>query len=145
MTRYFDSSFVLAVVLGEGAGGSLEELWRSTTRCIASNLLAVEGVVNVRRAARVRRDKAVSESWLRGKLAALDHLLRDFDLKAVDQSIEEIIRDTPALAECRTLDAIHLATALHFRPAVKGGLEIVTLDKRMAAVARKLGLTVVPT
>ena len=81
---------------------------------------------------------------LRGRMAALDRILQDFDLKMVDRSIEEVIRASPILADCRTLDAIHLATALHFRTAIKGGFEVVTLDKRMGAVARQLGLRATP-
>jgi hypothetical protein len=81
---------------------------------------------------------------VRSRLAALDRILTDFDLKVVDPSIEEIIRRTPVLAECRALDAIHLATALHFKSAVEGRLELVTVDRKMGAVAGKLGFAVRP-
>jgi predicted nucleic acid-binding protein len=140
--RYFDSSFILAQLLGEQTDRSAAEIWRSTTKCLASNLLVIESLIAIRRTARVHAQRAGGESWVRERIAALDRLVGNFDLKAVDRSIEETIRKTPLLAECRTLDAIHLATALHFKPVIRGALEIVTLDGKMAAVARKLGLAV---
>lgn len=77
-------------------------------------------------------------------MAAMDGLFANLSFLIVDLSIEAIVRNNGILAECRTLDAIHLATVLRFREIGEGDLEIVTLDKRMAAVARKLGLVVVP-
>lgn len=151
MVRYFDSSFILSQLFAERASGSMDDLWRSPTRCMASNLLLIECFIAIRRVGRLQprsSGAAGGERWVRNRLAVLDRILTDFDLKAVDRSIEEIIRNTPVLAECRALDAIHLATALHFKPAVEsaveGGLEVVTLDRKMGAVARKLGLTVLP-
>ena len=147
MVRYFDSSFILSLLFAEDAVGSMDELWRSPARCLASNLLLIECLIAIRRVARLQprsSGAASGERWVRTRLAALDSILTDFDLKVVDRSIEEIIRSTPVLAGCRTLDAIHLATALHFKPAVEGELEVVTLDRTMRSVARKLGFTVRP-
>jgi hypothetical protein len=77
-------------------------------------------------------------------LEALDRVLGALNFKAADRSIEEIIRQTPALADCRVLDAIHVATALHFRPHTDGPLEIVTLNSRMRGLAEKVGFPVMP-
>jgi len=43
----------------------------------------------------------------------------------------------------RTLDAIHLASALVARSAV-AGLALLSLDERVRTAGRKLGLTLVP-
>ena len=69
----------------------------------------------------------------------------ELNFKPLDSSIEEIIRGTPALADCKTLDAIHAATALYFRRFVEGPFEIVTIDKRMTQLAGKLGFQVQPS
>jgi hypothetical protein len=53
-------------------------------------------------------------------------------------------RFSAEFSTCRTRDAIHLATALQFRPIVEGSLEIVTLDTRMRRVAGKLRFEVRP-
>ena len=56
----------------------------------------------------------------------------------MDASIEDLIRLTPALSDCRALDAIHLATALYFKNHLDEQIGIVPpFDRRMAVLARK--------
>jgi hypothetical protein len=52
----------------------------------------------------------------RGRLDLLTGFLDALNFKAIDEAIEEIIRLTPALANCRTLNAIHITTALQEIP-----------------------------
>jgi len=143
MVRYFDSSVILARLLGQKHDPAIAELWRSASERLSSSLLRIECLVGVRRAAAMQ-SAPVDNRWIRTRVTALDRVFGGLNFKAVDRSIEEIVRKTSALAECRTLDAIHLATALHFRPFVQGALELVTLDRRMKNLARRLGLTVQP-
>jgi len=49
----------------------------------------------------------------------------------------------PFPAPIRTLDALHLATALYFAERRRKRLEVATYDVRMAAAARAVGLDVV--
>ncbi len=143
MIRYFDSSAILAKLLGQEPDPVVAELWQSSEERLASSLLIIECVVGIRRAAR-RRGFQGDDSWAHLRIAAADQAFGEVTFKPVDQSIEEIVRSTPILAECRTLDAIHVATALHFQPFSEGRFEIVTLDKRMKEVAGRLGLKAVP-
>jgi len=143
MVRYFDSSFVLAQLLGQAPDQNVRKLWPGSSRRLASSLLRIECIIGLRRAARLLAAPA-DERWVLARLSALDRMFASLNFMAVDPSIEAIVRETPALAECRTLDAIHLATALRFRGVAEGGLELVTLDKKMGALARKLGLAAVP-
>jgi hypothetical protein len=87
---------------------------------------------------------AADGSWAREKLDLLTGFLDAPNFKAIDGAIEEIIRLTPALADCRTLDAIHITTVLHFKPYVEGSLEIVTLARTMKPLAMKLEFQVQP-
>jgi predicted nucleic acid-binding protein len=64
--------------------------------------------------------------------------------KIMDASIEDLVRRTPTLSDCRALDAIHLATALYFKNNLDEEIGIVTFDRRMAVLARKLGFSVFP-
>ena len=143
MVRYFDSSFILAQLLDQAPDPNLRELWRRSSKRLASSLLGIECIIGLRRAARALGAPA-DERWVRTRIAALDRMFAGLNFMTVDLSIEAIVRETPALAECRTLDAIHLATALRFRRVEEGALEIVTLDRRMGVLARKLGLVAVP-
>jgi predicted nucleic acid-binding protein len=144
MVRYFDSSAVLSGLLEEKDHPALPGLWNRADGRLSSSLLKIECVVAVRRAA-LLRGLGADDTWAADRLDLLTGFLDALDFKAIDDSIEEIIRLTPALADCRTLDAIHVATALHFKPYVEGSLEIVTLDRRMKHLAMKLGFQVQPS
>jgi predicted nucleic acid-binding protein len=144
MVRYFDSSAVLSGLLEEKDHPALAGLWNGADGRLSSSLLKIECVVAVRRAA-LLRGLGADDTWAGERLDVLTGFLDALDFKTIDHSIEEIIRLTPALADCRTLDAIHVATALHFKPFVEGALEIVTLDRRMRQTARKLGFEVLPS
>jgi predicted nucleic acid-binding protein len=141
--RYFDSSIILSELLEEKVSPSLDELWNGAEKRLSSNLLKIECVIALRRAALVQGVAADGE-WVSERLDLLSGFLDSLNFKAIDGSIEEVIRLTPALADCRTLDAIHVATALHFKPYVEGQLEIVTLDRRMRQLAGKVGFQVQP-
>lgn len=142
--RYFDSSVFLSELLQEKVHPLVEGLWDGAGERLSSSLLRIECVIGIRRAA-LLQGLAADDKWARERLDLLYGFLDALSFKAVDGSIEEIIRLTPALADCRTLDAIHLATALQFRPYVEGSLEIVTLDRRMRLLAGKLGFQVQPS
>ncbi len=64
--------------------------------------------------------------------------------KRLDDEIEEIVRGTSDLSDCRTLEAIHLVTALYFQPHHDEPINVVTLDRRMREVATRLGFTILP-
>ena len=141
--RYFDSSGIISVLLDEKDHPPVHELWIGADKRLSSGLLRIECVIAIRRAALLQR-LAFDDTWVRERLNKLSGLLDALNFKAIDEAIEKIILLNPALADCRTLDAIHVATALHFKPYVEGPLEIVTLDKRMKQLAGKLGFQVQP-
>jgi predicted nucleic acid-binding protein len=122
----------------------MRELWQSAEERLSSSLLRIECVIAIRRASLLQGGTA-DDAWVQERLGLLSDVLDELNFKPVDSSIEMIIRDTPALAGCRTLDAIHVATAMHFRPYAEGPLEIVSLDSRMRRVAGKLGFQVQPS
>ncbi len=141
--RYFDSSVILSELLAEKIHPLLDELWNGAEERLSSSLLRIECVTAIRRAALLQRVVA-DAGWVHERLDVLSGFLDSLNFKAIDGSIEEVIRLTPALANCRTLDAIHVATALHFKPYVEGPLEVVTLDRRMKQLAEKMGFQVQP-
>ena len=75
---------------------------------------------------------------------ALRLYVEHMDCKRVDDDIEEMVRMNSALADCRALDAIHIATALFFKPHHDAQITIVTLDRRMGETAGRLGFPVLP-
>ena len=122
---YLDSSAFVKVVVEEAESGALRAfLAASGARRVSSALLRAEAL----RAIRHLGPDAV---------ATVREGLRRVDLIGIDDRI----LDSAGILEpqvLRTLDAIHLATAL----AVGDDLDaIVTYDERMVAAARLVGLT----
>ena len=126
MAVYIDSSAFVKVVLTEPGHVEVRRyLTRARARHVSSALLRTEAIRAVRQAA--------GES-----LGVMRQALREVDLIAVDDSV----LDAAAMLEphgLRTLDAIHLATALTLGDDLDA---IVTYDKRMSESARLLGLPV---
>lgn len=124
MAVYLDSSAFVKLVVSEARSSALRAyLRRKDHRRVSSALLRTEAVRAVR---------ALGPDALTQTRAAL----RAVDLVAVgDQVLDAAATLEPGVL--RTLDAIHLATAM----ALGDDLDvIVTYDERMAESARLLGL-----
>lgn len=127
MAYYYDSSALVGLVVDERRSPAIRRWWsRHATGAVASQLVRTELVRTVRR---------VSPTAEQAALLLLD---------AVNQA-----RVTPAILDAaarlgpvslRTLDAIHLATALDLGDDLEG---FVTYDERLASAARANGLVVV--
>jgi predicted nucleic acid-binding protein len=146
MAGYYDSSLILAIVLGQGDRDALLRIWDDEDNRMSSVLLRPECVVSIRRLAGMnagtpadRRRARVEEN-----LTVLEPYLRRLTYKALDDSVADLVRQDQRLAECRTLDAVHIATALWFQPHLDDPLRICSLDLRLRALARRLALPVRP-
>jgi predicted nucleic acid-binding protein len=124
---YIDSSAVLKLAVREPETAALEAYVARCEGLVSSRLAVLECRRVVRRVSRVR------------VLQAVDDVLEAVYLLDVTQAILErgALVDPPLL---RSLDAIHLATALSLADA---HVEVITYDTRFADAARANGLTVV--
>ena len=121
---YLDASAIVKLVVDEVESPVLLHWYVEVERAVTSRI----GVIETRRAIR-RRDHDEA------RLAAVIDRLEVFELDAdIDQRASAI---TPL--SLRTLDAIHVATAL----AIPGLGSFVTYDDRLADAARAVGLPVV--
>ncbi len=121
---YLDSSAFVKLLVHEPETTALRAyLGSADGRLVSSSLLRTETI-------RALRDQE------RGALVNAREALRRIDLVAID----ERILDTAGVLDpgvLRTLDAIHIVTAL----AIGDDLEvIVTYDQRMVAAARLIGV-----
>lgn len=124
---YVDSSALLKLARREPETSALEADLAGRDGLLASRLAALECRRAARRSSRPRVLQTVDEV-----LAAV--YLLDLTEAIIDQAA---IIDPPVL---RSLDAIHLATALSIGDP---DLEVITYDARFAEAARAHGLTVV--
>ncbi len=143
MVCYYDSSIILAGILEQSPQGTLDSLWDEASVRLSSYLLQIECLIGLRMAGALLRHDPGS-AWIKERTEVLRDYLLGVSCKFVDEDIEAIVRETPALSDCRTLDAVHLATALYLKPHQEEPITVVTLDKRTRSLARRLGFAVAP-
>lgn len=135
MTVYLDTSVVLRALLeNEDAVPG----WGAWDRAYSSELMGVEA----RRAFdRLRLERALDDGGLadaHGALAAMERAIGLIRLTGA------VLRRAglPMPTSVKTLDAIHLASALLLAEQREGGLVFGTCDRRQAMAARALGFDV---
>lgn len=140
---YFDSSALLSVLLQEAKADTAAALWNQFTRRVSSILLNAECWIGMRRHF-ARSGLDPKKGWLEERAEFLSGALATVQITPVDGRILEIMKAQAELADCKTMDALHLATALHFSAKNDEGLVVVSLDERMRQTAKKLKLEVLP-
>ncbi len=140
MIAYAESSAVLAWVLGEPEGEQVRTVLAAAERVVSSTLTGVECARVLARGAATGRigqtDELAAARLLEGAMASwatLEMSGRILGRAAARFPVEPV----------RTLDALHLATALSFREAYPD-LILVSLDDRLRANAQPLGLQLSP-
>ena len=137
---YAESSAVLGWLLGEPSRGGLRAMLGNARRVAASPLTVLECERALLRATAAGRmthqDLSTGRALLAGAVA--HWILLDIDAAVLARAGQ------PFPAEpIRTLDAIHLATALQARVALPD-LAILSLDRRVRRSAEELGFRVLP-
>jgi predicted nucleic acid-binding protein len=123
---YVDSSALVKLLIDEAGSAGMTRWYVEAERVLSSRI----GIVETRRAVGRRVDNP--------DLGRIDRILRSVEVYELDADIgrHAAVVGPPGL---RTLDSIHLATAL----AIPGVEAFVTYDDRLADAARALGLPVV--
>ena len=140
MTLYAESSAILAWLLGEQAGAAVRRLLAEAEVVIASDLTLVECDRVLIRA--VARGDA-TEADAADRRAYLNSAATYWNVLRIGQDVVDRARQRFPGEPTRTLDALHLASALVARSAVPG-LEILSLDHRVRISGRHLGFGLQP-
>ena len=122
---YADASALVKLVVEEPESRAMNRWFVESTRVTTSRVGVIE---TIRASARREHDPAHR-----------DQVIRDVEVIELNPSIS-IVAASLQPAILRTLDAIHLATALALLPDLDA---FVTYDDRMADAARAVGLPVV--
>lgn len=140
MRVYAESSAVLAWLLGEETGHSVREVLRQAELVMASDLTLVEcDRVLIRAVTSGEIDEAAAADRRAHLNAAAGH----WHLWRVSSDIVERARHPFPSEPIRTLDAIHLASALAARSVVPG-VELLSLDERIRRAGKQLGFRLQP-
>ena len=140
MSVYVESSAVLAWLLDEPPGRDVRQLLAAAPTIVASDLTLIECDRVLLRAAALGE---LTEAEAADRRAHLTTAASHWHVLHMSPEIVERARRPFPGEPIRTLDAIHLASALVARSAV-AGLELLSLDDRIRKAARRLGLRLRP-
>jgi predicted nucleic acid-binding protein len=135
MIVYAESSAVLAWLLGETSGVQVRRILSQAERVVSSSLTATECA---RAIARGRHERRLSDQERLAALRLLDMAERSWDVHACSDRVLTRARGPFPIEPIRTLDAIHLATAVAFQEAL-GPLAMLSYDGRILSNAEALG------
>ena len=140
MNLYAESSAVIAWLLGEPSGKAVRSALAGAETIVSSDLTLVEcDRVLIRAVAlgKISEAQAADRRAALGMAAACWHIL-----KVAGDVVERARRPFPQ-EPIRTLDALHLSSALTARSALPG-LELLSLDERIRDNAQALGFRTRP-
>ena len=140
MILYAESSAVLAWLLDEESARAVRELLADAQIVAASDLTLIECDRVLHRAAALGE---LSEAEAADRRAHLATAAGHWHLLRVGGDVVDRARQPFPGDPIRTLDAIHLASALVARSAA-AGLQVLSLDDRIRGAARRLGMKVQP-
>jgi uncharacterized protein len=136
---YFDTSVLVKRYVAE-AGASRARRLLATRTCVSSTVAPVELASAVwRRCAAGNLTERQAEEIL----ADLRQERRRWELVTLSGVVTERAEELVRVTGSRTLDALHLASALLFEASLSVSLPFVTADTRQADAAARLGLRVV--
>ena len=140
MSLYAESSAVLAWLLGEEAGSRVRQLLTAAEIVVASDLTVIECERVLIRATALGD---LTEADAADRRAHLTTAASRWQVLRIGPDIVNRARRPFPGEPIRTLDAIHLASALTARSAV-AGLELLSLDDRIRKAGELLGLPLRP-
>lgn len=129
---YLDTSAVLSAALESGTTPEVEARLRAAPALITSRLSLVE---SARALWRARGLAGVSEQRLADAEREIEAVWVRCEIWEVTAGVCNLARQVAPGKAVRTLDALHLATFVLARRRIEG-LELVTVDARLAAAAR---------
>lgn len=141
MQAYFDSSVILSHLIADAFRFKAAKFWNTYTKRVASILVHAECINVLRRVPKQSR-KNIPTSWVKESLEELEEMMKEVEFIPVDDVVLEALRNEPLTAECKSLDALHLASALVFKKHAPPGFAFCTFDTNLSLIANKLGFVV---
>jgi predicted nucleic acid-binding protein len=138
---YAESSAVLAWLLDEATAPEVRQILSEAAIIVASDLTLIECDRVLQRAIALGELNAAEAADRHGYLIAAASQWQILHLAG--EAVERARQPFPA-EPIRTLDAVHLASALTARAALPG-LRLLSLDDRVRAAGKKLGFALLPS
>ena len=141
MTLYAETSAVLRWLLSQEGGEGIRARLAKARHVVSSRLTMIEARRVVRRA---ERDGWMTAAEAADVLALLAQATSTWSLLEVSEAVARRAEDAFPNEPVRTLDAVHLASALFLRQAFPD-LVLVSVDERLRANAALLGFDTEPS
>lgn len=133
---YLDSSVLLEVYLDQAKVKEAQALLRRKEAFVSSWLLAVEVPTVLRRTLSKKGDQPLLEE-------ALERFDEDVRRISLFEELAEVagrVRHEAVYGQLRTLDVLHVASAVQLQSMTGQPVFMATFDERLAAAAKKMGL-----
>ena len=140
MIVYAESSAVLAWLLGESTAPLVIESLHQADHVVTSSLTTLECARGISRAAAAGRIRAVEQLAV---LRLLDDASSGWHVHAMSDRVMTVARAPFPIEPVRTLDALHIATAVVLQESV-GPISMLTFDDRVRTNASAMGFAVIP-
>lgn len=141
MIVYAESSAMLAWLLGEAAGSHIEGILANSDEVVTSDLTLVECNRAFQRELAMGR---LTEDDARRTTVKLDLAVQAWRILRVLPSIAKRAGERFPREPIRSLDALHVASALHARSATPD-IIVLSLDDRIRRVAESVGFSLLPS
>ncbi|TGM57259.1 PIN domain-containing protein [Leptospira vanthielii] len=140
MVYYIETSIILSIILGDPFNDKAVNIWNSPSEKVSSILTLIEATIVLRRFFKNNK-KNLSSQWLSKHEKLLKELLSECSLMKIDENIQSVIELKKEIADCRSLDGIHVATAIYLKDVLRSSnFAFYSFDKRVNEVAGKFGL-----
>jgi uncharacterized protein len=137
--RFWDSSAIVPLIVGEPTTQEVQTVaaddpvmcvwWATEVECVSA-------------LARLERDDALADAATLAALERLDLLAEAWNEVQPFVPLRGVARRLLRVHPLRAADALQLAAAVTAAEGLPASLEIVTLDERLAAAARREGFSV---
>ncbi|MFH2009664.1 MAG: type II toxin-antitoxin system VapC family toxin [bacterium] len=140
MILYAESSAVLSWLLGESPGANVAQLLRDAQIVVTSELTLIEcdRVFN-----RALASSLIDEPEIERRRTIMSQASAHWHHSRIAAGVVERARQPFPVEPVRSLDAIHLASALEARSAMPA-LALLSLDRRVRSNGRALGIPLLP-
>jgi len=136
---YIDSSFLLSLLTIDANYELSFNQWESDELKLSSKLLDFECFVNIHKIYR-ENSKRLPKHWLDKALDKYDDLKGEINLKAIDNEILHTIKSNLKLTNLKSLDSIHVSTALLWNDFTDTPITICSYDKNIRKICKELNL-----
>lgn len=139
MVCYIETSIILSLLLEDEFYDEAVKIWNSPNEKVTSILTGIESLIVIRRYYKANT-KRLNSKWLSVQEKKIKEMLSECNLLNIGEDIQKIIELKKEIAECRSLDAIHVATAIYFKDQVGvSRISFYSFDKRVNSVCEKFG------